>query len=95
MQIVSLQAGSLVVTLRLTLQDPDFSVGVHTLTPMLPVLSVSNVFQVDQQRTFVQGTSLRATGLGGGGRSILTAHKLLRQQQFELVFPLPESQIKV
>nr|AAX14813.1 olfactorin [Mus musculus] len=54
MQIVSLQAGSLVVTLRLTLQDPDFSVGVHTLTPMLPVLSVSNVFQVDQQRTFVQ-----------------------------------------
>jgi hypothetical protein len=64
MQIVSLQAGSLVVTLRLTLQDPDFSVGVHTLTPMLPVLSVSNVFQVDQQRTFVQGMlSLRAMGL--------------------------------
>ncbi|XP_021004944.1 uromodulin-like 1 isoform X2 [Mus caroli] len=54
MQIVSLQAGSLVVTLRLTLQDPDFSVGVHTLKPMLLPLSVSNVFQVDQQRTFVQ-----------------------------------------
>lgn len=62
MQIVSLQAGSLVVTLRLTLQDPDFSVGVHTLKPMLQLLSVSTVFQVDQQRTFVQGTSLRATG---------------------------------
>ncbi|XP_031202860.1 uromodulin-like 1 [Mastomys coucha] len=54
MQIVSLQAGSLVVTLRLTLQDPDFSVDVGTLKPMLQLLSTSTVFQVDQQETFVQ-----------------------------------------
>lgn len=62
MQIVSLQSGSLVVTLRLTLQDPDFLVGVSTLKPMLQLLSASAVFQVDQQGTLVQGTSCRATG---------------------------------
>lgn len=62
MQIVSLQAGSLVVTLRLTLQDPDFSVDVGTLKPMLQLLSTSTMFQVDQQGSFVQGTALRATG---------------------------------
>ncbi|XP_034380389.1 uromodulin-like 1 [Arvicanthis niloticus] len=54
MQIVSLQSGSLVVTLRLTLQDPDFLVGVSTLKPMLQLLSASAVFQVDQQGTLVQ-----------------------------------------
>lgn len=55
LQIVSLQAGSLVVTLKLTLQDPEFPVGVSTLMPMLPRLSGSTVFQVDQQGTLVQG----------------------------------------
>uniref|UniRef100_F1M7D3 Uromodulin-like 1 n=1 Tax=Rattus norvegicus TaxID=10116 RepID=F1M7D3_RAT len=54
MQIVSLKAGSLVVTLRLTLQDPDFLVNVGTLKPMLQPLSMSTVFQVDQQGTRVQ-----------------------------------------
>ncbi|XP_051008579.1 uromodulin-like 1 isoform X2 [Acomys russatus] len=54
MQIVSLEAGSLVVTLRLTLQDPEFPVGVSTLRPMLQALSASTVFQVDQQGTLVQ-----------------------------------------
>ncbi|GAB1300833.1 Uromodulin-like 1 [Apodemus speciosus] len=54
MQIVSLQAGSLVATLRLTLQDPDFPVGVGTLKPMLQRLTESSEFQVDQQGTFVQ-----------------------------------------
>ncbi|CAO2608631.1 Uromodulin-like 1 [Lemmus lemmus] len=54
LQIVSLQAGSLVVTLRLTLQDPEFPVGVSTLMTMLPRLSVSAVFQVDQQGSLVQ-----------------------------------------
>ncbi|CAH6789920.1 uromodulin-like 1 [Phodopus roborovskii] len=54
LQIVSLQAGSLVVTLRLTLQDPEFPVGVSTLRPMLQQLSASAVFQVDQQGTLVQ-----------------------------------------
>lgn len=62
MQIVSLKAGGLVVTLRLTLQDPDFLVDVGTLKPMLQPLSMSTVFQVDQQGTRVQGMSLRATG---------------------------------
>lgn len=62
MQIVSLQAGSLVATLRLTLQDPDFPVGVGTLKPMLQLLSASTMFQVDHQGTLVQGMSLRATG---------------------------------
>ncbi|ERE86822.1 uromodulin-like 1 [Cricetulus griseus] len=54
LQIVSLQAGSLVVTLRLTLQDPEFPVGISTLRPMLQQLSASSVFQVDQQGTLVQ-----------------------------------------
>ncbi|XP_060225969.1 uromodulin-like 1 [Meriones unguiculatus] len=54
MQIVSLEAGSLVVTLRLTLQDPEFPVGVSSLRPMLQPLSASAVFQVDQQGTLVQ-----------------------------------------
>lgn len=66
MQIVSLEAGSLVVTLRLTLQDPEFPVGVSTLRPMLQLLSVSTVFQVDQQGTLVQGTSLRASRHASG-----------------------------
>lgn len=62
MQIVSLEAGSLVVTLRLTLQDPEFLVGVSTLRSMLQPLSASTVFQVDQQGTLVQGGSFRAAG---------------------------------
>ncbi|KAL1771374.1 uromodulin-like 1 [Sigmodon hispidus] len=54
LQIVSLQAGSLVVTLRLTLQDPDFPVDVSTLRPILQRLSASAVFQVNQQGSLVQ-----------------------------------------
>ncbi|XP_070345027.1 uromodulin-like 1 isoform X1 [Equus asinus] len=53
-QIVSLQAGSVVVKLRLTVQDPEFPVGVSTLATMLPPLLASTVFQIDQQGTLVQ-----------------------------------------
>ncbi|XP_076414588.1 uromodulin-like 1 isoform X2 [Peromyscus maniculatus bairdii] len=54
LQIVSLQPGSLVVTLLVTLQDPEFPVGVSTLRPLLQRLAVSTVFRVDQQGTLVQ-----------------------------------------
>lgn len=55
MQMVSLQAGSVVVTLRLTVRDPESPVGVSTLAPMLPRLLASTVFQIDPRGTFVQG----------------------------------------
>lgn len=64
LQIVSLQAGSLVVKLRVTVQDPEFPVDVSTLAPMLPRLWASRVFQVDQRGTLVQGGSpLRTPGM--------------------------------
>ncbi|XP_006870914.1 PREDICTED: uromodulin-like 1 [Chrysochloris asiatica] len=53
-EIVSLRAGSVVVKLRLTVQDPEFPVSISTLTPMLQPLFASTVFQVDQQGTLVQ-----------------------------------------
>ncbi|KAM9254129.1 uromodulin-like 1 [Dugong dugon] len=53
-EIVSLRAGSVVVKLRLTIQDPEFPVYISTLSPMLPPLFMSTVFQVDQQGTLVQ-----------------------------------------
>ncbi|XP_053421080.1 uromodulin-like 1 [Nycticebus coucang] len=54
MQIVSLRAGSMVVRLRLTVQDPEFPVGISTLSPMLQLLLASTVFQIDQRGTHVQ-----------------------------------------
>ncbi|XP_036207276.1 uromodulin-like 1 [Myotis myotis] len=54
LQIVSLQAGSVVAKLRVTVQDPEFPVGVSTLAPMLPRLWASTVFQIDQSGTLVQ-----------------------------------------
>ncbi|KAM8813856.1 uromodulin-like 1 isoform 2-T2 [Rhynchonycteris naso] len=54
LQIMSLQAGSVVVKLRVTVQDPEFPVGVSTLAPMLPRLWASRVFQIDQRGTLVQ-----------------------------------------
>uniref|UniRef100_A0A2K5DXI8 Uromodulin like 1 n=1 Tax=Aotus nancymaae TaxID=37293 RepID=A0A2K5DXI8_AOTNA len=54
MQIVSLQAGSVAVRLRLTVQDPSVPVSVSTLAPMLQPLLASTVFQIDQQGTLVQ-----------------------------------------
>uniref|UniRef100_A0A2K6V5U6 Uromodulin like 1 n=1 Tax=Saimiri boliviensis boliviensis TaxID=39432 RepID=A0A2K6V5U6_SAIBB len=54
MQIVALQAGSVAVRLRLTVQDPKIPVGVSALAPMLQPLLASTVFQIDQQGTLVQ-----------------------------------------
>ncbi|XP_035873356.1 uromodulin-like 1 isoform X2 [Phyllostomus discolor] len=54
LQVVSLQAGSLVVKLRVTVRDPELPVGVSTLAPMLPRLWASTVFQIDRTGTFVQ-----------------------------------------
>ncbi|PNJ42420.1 UMODL1 isoform 1, partial [Pongo abelii] len=54
MQIVSLQAGSVVVRLKLTVQDPGFPVAISTLSPMLQPLLASTVFQIDRQGTRVQ-----------------------------------------
>ncbi|XP_058920231.1 uromodulin-like 1 [Kogia breviceps] len=54
MQVVSLRAGSVVVRLRLTVRDPEFPVGVSTLSPMLPPLWASTAFQVDPRETLVQ-----------------------------------------
>ncbi|XP_045441219.1 uromodulin-like 1 [Pipistrellus kuhlii] len=54
LKIESLQAGSLVVKLRVTVQDPEFPVGVSTLAPMLPRLWASRVFQIDPRGTLVQ-----------------------------------------
>ncbi|KAF7464078.1 hypothetical protein GHT09_007796 [Marmota monax] len=56
MQMASLQVGSVVVKLRITVQDPEFPVGVSTLAPLLQLLPSSTVFQIDQQGTAVQGT---------------------------------------
>ncbi|XP_004697372.1 uromodulin-like 1 [Echinops telfairi] len=53
-EIVSLWAGSVVVKLRLTVQDPPSPVSVSMLSSMLPPLFASTVFQVDQQGTLVQ-----------------------------------------
>ncbi|XP_061282016.1 uromodulin-like 1 [Bos javanicus] len=54
LQVVSLQSGSVVVRLSLTVWDSEFPVGVSTLAPLLPALWASTVFQVDQQGTRVQ-----------------------------------------
>ncbi|XP_077734860.1 uromodulin-like 1 [Canis aureus] len=63
-RIVSLQAGSVVVTLRLLLQDPEFPVGLSTLAPMLPPLWASRVFQIDPRGTRVQDWDECADSLG-------------------------------
>lgn len=43
--------------LRVTVQDPEFPVGVSTLAPLLPRLWASTVFQIDRTGTLVQGGS--------------------------------------
>lgn len=78
MRIVSLQAGSVVVTLRLTFRDPEFPVGVSTLAPMLPPLLASTVFQIDPQGTRMQGrfpsTPKSATRPQRGPATLLQVH---------------------
>uniref|UniRef100_H0W1P1 Uromodulin like 1 n=1 Tax=Cavia porcellus TaxID=10141 RepID=H0W1P1_CAVPO len=54
LEITSLQAGSVVATLRVMVLDPESPVGVSTLAPMLQLLRASTMFQIDPQGSRVQ-----------------------------------------
>ncbi|NWY05029.1 UROL1 protein, partial [Nothoprocta ornata] len=54
MQIVSLQAGSIIVRLRITVQDAELSIDASTFAPMLSYLYNSSRILVDQQNTVVE-----------------------------------------
>ncbi|XP_005526671.1 PREDICTED: uromodulin-like 1 [Pseudopodoces humilis] len=53
-QIVSLAAGSIIVRLRITVQDPEFPVDASTFAPVLSYLHNGSVLVVDQQNTAVK-----------------------------------------
>ncbi|XP_056348014.1 uromodulin-like 1 [Oenanthe melanoleuca] len=53
-QIESLAAGSIVVRLRITVQDPEFPVDASTFAPVLSYLHNGSVLLVDQQNTAVE-----------------------------------------
>ncbi|NWI52212.1 UROL1 protein, partial [Calyptomena viridis] len=53
-QIESLQAGSIIVRLRITVQDPEFPVDDSTFAPVLSYLHNGSVLLVDQQNTTVE-----------------------------------------
>uniref|UniRef100_A0A8C0IBR1 Uromodulin like 1 n=1 Tax=Bubo bubo TaxID=30461 RepID=A0A8C0IBR1_BUBBB len=53
-QTESLQAGSIIVRLRITVQDPEFPVDASTFAPMLSYLHNGSVFLVDQQNTAIE-----------------------------------------
>lgn len=55
MQIESLAAGSVIVRLRITVQDPEFPVDASTFAPVLSHLHNGSVLVVDQQNTTVEG----------------------------------------
>lgn len=55
MQTESLQAGSIIVRLRITVQDPEFSVDASTFAPVLSYLHNGSALLVDQQNTVVEG----------------------------------------
>ncbi|NXW18381.1 UROL1 protein, partial [Circaetus pectoralis] len=52
-QTESLQAGSIIVRLRITVQDPEFPVDASTFAPVLSYLHNGSVLLVDQQNTAV------------------------------------------
>uniref|UniRef100_A0A8C2VEF0 Uromodulin like 1 n=2 Tax=Chinchilla lanigera TaxID=34839 RepID=A0A8C2VEF0_CHILA len=54
LELLSLRAGSVVATLRVTVRDPEYPVGISTLVPVLQLLHASTVFQIDPQGTRVQ-----------------------------------------
>ncbi|NXA35727.1 UROL1 protein, partial [Eudromia elegans] len=54
MQVESLQAGSIIVRLRITVQDSEFSIDASTFAPMLSYLYNSSRILVDQQNTVVE-----------------------------------------
>ncbi|XP_059696311.1 uromodulin-like 1 [Haemorhous mexicanus] len=53
-QIESLGAGSIIVRLRITVQDPEFPVDASTFAPVLSYLHNGSVLEVDQQNTAVE-----------------------------------------
>ncbi|KAM9245794.1 uromodulin-like 1 [Leptosomus discolor] len=53
-QTESLQAGSIIVRLRVTVQDPEFPVDASTFAPVLSYLRNGSVLLVDQQNTAVE-----------------------------------------
>ncbi|XP_064562986.1 uromodulin-like 1 [Zonotrichia leucophrys gambelii] len=53
-QIESLAAGSIIVRLRITVQDPEFPVDASTFAPVLSYLHNGSVLEVDQQNTTVE-----------------------------------------
>ncbi|KAL2310364.1 hypothetical protein Nmel_002014 [Mimus melanotis] len=53
-QIESLAAGSIIVRLRITVQDPEFPVDVSTFAPVLSHLHNGSMLVVDQQSTAVE-----------------------------------------
>uniref|UniRef100_A0A8D0EPT2 Uromodulin like 1 n=1 Tax=Strix occidentalis caurina TaxID=311401 RepID=A0A8D0EPT2_STROC len=53
-QTESLQAGSIIVRLRITVQDPEFPVNASIFAPVLSYLHNGSVFLVDQQNTAVE-----------------------------------------
>ncbi|XP_017666372.1 PREDICTED: uromodulin-like 1 [Lepidothrix coronata] len=53
LQIESLQAGSVIVRLRITVQDPELPVNASTFAPVLSYLHNSSMILVDQQNTAV------------------------------------------
>ncbi|XP_075768319.1 uromodulin-like 1 [Pelodiscus sinensis] len=53
-QIESLKAGSIIVRLRITIQDPEFPIDVSTFAPMLSSLYRSSVFLIDQQSSSIE-----------------------------------------
>ncbi|NXU85616.1 UROL1 protein, partial [Xiphorhynchus elegans] len=53
-QIDSLQAGSVIVRLRVTVQDPEFPADASTFAPVLSYLHNNSVLLVDQQNTAVE-----------------------------------------
>ncbi|XP_068035692.1 uromodulin-like 1 [Anomalospiza imberbis] len=53
-QIESLAAGSIIVRLRITVQDPEFPVDASTFAPVLSSLHNGSVLVVDQQNTAVE-----------------------------------------
>lgn len=61
LEITSLQAGSVVATLRVMVLDPESPVGVSTLAPMLQLLRASTMFQIDPQGSRVQGACAPGT----------------------------------
>lgn len=55
MQIESLRAGSIIVRLRIAVQDPGFPVDASSFAPVLSYLYNGSVLLVDQQNSTVEG----------------------------------------